>query len=104
MAKEGDLFYHTWITTAETITGFLMGTIIGTASAVILWWNKTISDICQPYLVVLNSLPKTALAPIIIVWLGNNTKSIITPKESYDSLRVVDAIERSIKEGREVVL
>ena len=45
--------------------------------AVILWWNKMISDILQPYLVVLNSLPKTALAPIIIVWLGNNTKSII---------------------------
>ena len=76
MAKSGDLFYHISVT-AETIVGFLLGTAIGSSLAVILWWNKMISDILQPYLVVLNSLPKTALAPIIIVWLGNNTKSII---------------------------
>ena len=77
MAKSGDLFYHISVTAAETIVGFLLGTAIGSSLAVILWWNKMISDILQPYLVVLNSLPKTALAPIIIVWLGNNTKSII---------------------------
>lgn len=77
MAKSGDLFYHISVTAVETIVGFLLGTAIGSSLAVILWWNKMISDILQPYLVVLNSLPKTALAPIIIVWLGNNTKSII---------------------------
>lgn len=77
MAKDGSLFYHTGITAAETITGFMLGTLIGTAAAVLLWWNKTASDVAQPYLVILNSLPKTALAPIIIVWLGNNTRSII---------------------------
>ena len=77
MAKSGDLFYHISVTAAETIVGFLLGTAIGSSLAVILWWNKMIADILQPYLVVLNSLPKTALAPIIIVWLGNNTKSII---------------------------
>ncbi|MDY4081881.1 MAG: ABC transporter permease [Candidatus Metalachnospira sp.] len=77
MGKDGSLWYHIGITAAETIVGFLLGTIIGTAAAVLLWWNKMISDVAQPYLVVLNSLPKTALAPIIIVWLGNNTKSII---------------------------
>lgn len=77
MAKDYSLFYHIGITTAETIAGFLLGTAIGTAAAVLLWWNRTASDVSQPYLVILNSLPKTALAPIIIVWLGNNTKSII---------------------------
>ncbi len=77
MFKEGSLWYHIGITAEETIIGFVLGTIIGTIVAIILWWNKMISDIAQPYLVVLNSLPKTALAPIIIVWLGNNTKSII---------------------------
>ena len=76
MIKDGTLFYHTGITAAETITGFMLGTLIGTA-AILLWWNKTASDVAQPYLVILNSLPKTALAPIIIVWLGNNTKSIM---------------------------
>ncbi|MCD8036363.1 MAG: ABC transporter permease [Clostridiales bacterium] len=77
MFREGSLWYHIGITASETIVGFVLGTIIGTAAAIILWWNNMISDISQPYLVVLNSLPKTALAPIIIVWLGNNTKSII---------------------------
>ena len=77
MLSDGSLLYHIWITLSETVTGFVIGTIIGTAAATLLWWNKTISDILQPYLVVLNSLPKTALAPIIIVWLGNNTSSII---------------------------
>lgn len=77
MTLEGTLFYHIGITAAETVFGFLLGTAIGTGLAVILWWNSFISDVSQPYLVVLNSLPKTALAPIIIVWLGNNTKSII---------------------------
>ena len=50
---------------------------MGTLAAVILWWNSFINKVCDPYLVVLNSLPKTALAPIIIVWLGNNMKAII---------------------------
>ena len=65
MLSDGSLLYHIWITLSETVTGFVIGTIIGTAAATLLWWNKTISDILQPYLVVLNSLPKTALAPII---------------------------------------
>ena len=43
----------------------------------LLWWCHSAADILEPYLVVLNSLPKTALAPILIVWLGNNMKTII---------------------------
>lgn len=77
MTNDGSLLYHIWITLSETIAGFVLGTIIGTIIAILLWWNSTACEITQPYLVVLNSLPKTALAPIIIVWLGNNTKSII---------------------------
>lgn len=77
MANDGSLWYHIWTTLSETFAGFLLGTIIGTLIAILLWWNSAAYDITQPYLVVLNSLPKTALAPIIIVWLGNNTKSII---------------------------
>ena len=64
-------------TLRETEIGFLLGTILGTLTAVLLWWNRFISDVAEPYLVVLNSLPKTALAPIIIVWFGNNQSSII---------------------------
>lgn len=77
MAIDGTLFYHIGVTLSETIIGFVASTILGTVIAIILWWNDYISKIFEPYLVILNSIPKTALAPILIVWLGNNMKSII---------------------------
>lgn len=77
MILDGSLFYHISITLGETIIGFLASTILGTIIAIILWWNSYISEVLEPYLVILNSLPKTALAPILIVWIGNNMKSIV---------------------------
>ena len=77
MLADGTLWMHIGTTLWETVAGFLLGTILGTLAAVLLWWNRFISDVAEPYLVVLNSLPKTALAPIIIVWFGNNQSSII---------------------------
>jgi len=77
LALSGSLFKHVGITVFETVIGFTTGTIIGTFIATILWWNNFVNKVCEPYLVVLNSLPKTALAPILIVWLGNNMASII---------------------------
>lgn len=77
MMQNGTLFLHIGTTLWETVAGFLLGTVLGTLTAVLLWWNRFISDVAEPYLVVLNSLPKTALAPIIIVWFGNNQSSII---------------------------
>lgn len=77
MINDGSLYNHMWVTFYETVIGFLLGTIIGTLTAVLLWWSPFISNVLEPYLVVLNSVPKTALAPIIIVWLGNSQTSII---------------------------
>ncbi len=77
MVQDGSLFLHIGTTLWETVVGFLLGTILGTLTAILLWWNPFISDVAEPYLVILNSLPKTALAPIIIVWFGNNQSSII---------------------------
>lgn len=77
MLLDGSLIYHIWVTLYETIISFALGSVIGIIIAIILWWNHKISKVLEPYLVVFNSLPKTALAPIFIVWLGNNTRSII---------------------------
>ncbi|KXL53100.1 putative aliphatic sulfonates transport permease protein SsuC [Anaerotignum neopropionicum] len=77
MGKDGSLWTHIGTTLWETVAGFVLGTLIGTLTAILLWWNRFVSNVAEPYLVVLNSLPKTALAPIIIVWLGNNQTSII---------------------------
>ena len=74
----GTLFRHIWVTCYETIIGFMLGTILGVIIAIILWAYKTASKVLDPYLVVLNALPKVALAPIIIFWVGNGTPAIIT--------------------------
>lgn len=73
----GTLFNHIWVTLYETIIGFVIGTILGTVIAIILWWSEFISKVLEPYLVVLNALPKVALAPIIIFWVGNGKPAII---------------------------
>lgn len=78
MAKDGSIFYHLGITLAETLISFTIVIVLGLIVAVLLWWNESISKVLEPYLVVLNSLPKSALAPVFIVWLGNNMKTIIT--------------------------
>jgi len=75
--KEGALYHHIVITVLETAAGFILGTICGTFAAVALWWSKFLSDVLDPYLVILNSLPKIALGPILIVWIGQGAPAII---------------------------
>ncbi|ABX41189.1 ABC transporter permease [Lachnoclostridium phytofermentans] len=77
MAKDGTVFYHIGITLFETFISFGLVIGIGLLVAVLLWWNESVAKVLEPYLVVLNSLPKSALAPVFIVWLGNNMKTII---------------------------
>ena len=72
-----DLVKHILVTTYETLVGFLLGTLLGVIIAIILWWSKFLAKVADPYLVVLNSLPKVALGPIIILWVGAGTSAII---------------------------
>lgn len=72
-----ELFLHIGVTLFETIAGFLLGTLLGTLLAALLWWSSTLCKILDPYLVVLNALPKIALGPILIVWMGAGVGSII---------------------------
>ncbi len=75
--SNNDLLKHLKITLTETLAGFSLGTILGVIIAIILWWSPFISKVAEPYLVVLNSLPKVALGPIIIVWVGAGMPAII---------------------------
>jgi NitT/TauT family transport system permease protein len=75
--EDGTLFKHIGITCYETILGFSLGTVLGVLIAVTLWACPFVSKILDPYLVVLNALPKVALAPIIIFWIGNGMPAII---------------------------
>lgn len=73
----GSLFHHVGISVMETVVGFIAGTILGIVVAILLWWSNFVAKVLDPYLVVLNSLPKTALAPIIILWVGAGYSGII---------------------------
>lgn len=75
--KEGTLLSHILITCYETILGFTLGTVLGAIIAIILWAFPFTSKVLDPYLVVLNALPKVALAPIVIFWVGNGMTAII---------------------------
>ena len=77
MTGDGSLFLHTGITLLETLVSFLAVVIIGLAAALLLWFWRSLAEILEPFLVMLNSLPKSALAPLLIVWLGNNMNTII---------------------------
>ncbi|WP_018132754.1 ABC transporter permease [Effusibacillus pohliae] len=68
---KGKILNHTLITGQETLLGFCVSMIIGTLLAILLWWSAFLSKVLDPYLVVLNALPKVALGPIFYIWLGD---------------------------------
>ena len=77
MCRDQSLFAHIAVTLAETLVSFFFVVILGVGTAVLLWCSRRIARILEPCLVVLNSLPKSALAPLLIVWLGATSKTII---------------------------
>ena len=101
MAADRSIFLHIGVTIYETLLSFLLVIAISILMAVLLWACPKLSKVLEPYLVVLNSLPKSALAPLLIVWLGANKTTIIVAGMSvaifgsilnlYTSFHTVDA-------------
>lgn len=77
MISDGSFFLHTGITLFETLLSFVLISVFALLLSTLLWYSKTLSELLEPYLVVLNSLPKSALAPLLIVWLGTGINTII---------------------------
>ncbi len=77
MINDGSLWHHTWVTLYETILAFSISTLLGTLIAILLYSIPFVRKVLEPYLVILNSLPKIALGPLIIVWIGTGTKAIV---------------------------
>ena len=77
MTCDGSLFPHLLTTCAETAAGFVLGTLLGSLIAALLWWSPFAAQVLEPYLVILNALPKVALGPVIIVWVGAGPKAIL---------------------------
>lgn len=74
---ERSLPLHIAITLSETIASFLLVFLVSLLTATLLWSSRRCSEILEPYLVLLNSLPKSALAPLFIVWIGTGINTII---------------------------
>lgn len=91
-----NLLEHLKITIIETLLGFSIGVILGFIIAIILWWSPFISKVSEPFLVVLNSLPKIALGPVIIIWVGAGMSAIITVRSinfiNCNSLEIIEWI------------
>ena len=77
LAEAGTLFYHIGITLMETMIGFAIAVVAGYLIAVLLWLNDGVRKVFEPYIVVLNALPKIALGPLIIIWIGTGYTAII---------------------------
>ena len=77
LSQSGSIYKHIGISVFETIVGFTLGTVLGTLVAIILWWSSFLAKVLDPYMVILNALPKIALGPIIIVWAGAGISGII---------------------------
>ena len=75
--ENGTLFFHIGTTLKETLLGFFIAVALGYSIALLLWWSELARKISEPYLVVLNALPKIALGPLIIIWCGTGNKAII---------------------------
>lgn len=77
MLRTQSILYHIGITLFETVLSFLLVFLISLICSTLLWYSAKLSEILEPYLVILNSLPKSALAPLFIVWLGTGVRTII---------------------------
>ena len=77
LSKGGLIFRHMWVTIYETLICFSIVIALGMLTATLMWRFRTVFMIAEPYIVLLNSLPKSALAPVLIVWFGNNIKTIV---------------------------
>ncbi len=99
--SSGSIWTHIGITMWETFAGFCIGTMCGIGISILLWWYPMLPKVLDPFLVVLNALPKTALAPIVIVWFGAGISGIIavavsisivvTILSAYGDFKSVDA-------------
>ncbi len=99
-----DLVKHIGVTVYETVIGFLLGTGLGIIIAIILWWSDFLSKVAEPYLVVLNSLPKVALGPIIIIWVGAGTPAIIVMAVAISLIvTILENLNGFLKTDKEVI-
>lgn len=98
------LLKHIKVTVQETIIGFSIGTTMGVGIAIILWWSNFLAKVSEPFLVVLNSLPKVALGPIIIIWVGSGMPAIIVMAVAISLIvTILEMLNGYLKTDKEII-
>ena len=96
--RTNNLYPHILTTLYETLISFSLGSLIGFVIAIFIWWFDSFDKIIDPFLTVINSLPKVALGPIIIIWFGANINSIIVMALLISVIITIINISSSFKE------
>ena len=97
--RDGSLPYDTWITVYEATLGFVIGTIVGSAVGLLLWTSVFLARLTEPFIVALNSVPKIALAPIVILWFGTGLVSKVALAVSMTALVALIAAYQGAKDS-----
>ena len=99
MLVSGDLLSDTWYTLFEAILGFIIGTIIGSLLGLALWYSVFVARLVEPFIVAINSVPKIALAPIVVLWFGTGLVSKVALSVSLTAIVALIAAYQAAKDA-----
>jgi len=99
MLMSGDLVSDTWYTLFEAILGFVIGTIFGSLLGLALWYSSFVARLVEPFIVAINSVPKIALAPIVVLWFGTGLVSKVMLSVSLTAIVALIAAYQAAKDA-----
>ena len=99
MLMSGDLLSDTWYTLFEAILGFIIGTIFGSLLGLALWYSAFVARLVEPFIVAINSVPKIALAPIVVLWFGTGLVSKVMLSVSLTAIVALIAAYQAAKDA-----
>ncbi len=99
MIASGELLSDTWYTLFEAILGFIIGTIFGSLLGLALWYSAFVARLVEPFIVAINSVPKIALAPIVVLWFGTGLVSKVMLSVSLTAIVALIAAYQAAKDA-----
>jgi NitT/TauT family transport system permease protein len=99
MIASGELPSDTWFTLFEAILGFVIGTIAGSLLGLALWYSVFVARLVEPFIVAINSVPKIALAPIVVLWFGTGLVSKVALSVSLTAIVALIAAYQAAKDA-----
>lgn len=99
MTASGELPVDAWFTLFEAILGFVIGTIAGSLIGLALWYSAFVARLVEPFIVAINSVPKIALAPIVVLWFGTGLISKVALSVSLTALVALIAAYQAAKDA-----